>query len=90
MSEFKIAETKVFEIVKKKLNKKQIEKIKSIIYPQLIINPFSGTNIRKLKGEFKEYYRYKIGNYRLFYLIDKKEKLVFIVDCRDRKTAYKK
>ena len=90
MSEFKIAETKVFENVKKKLNKKLIEKIETIVYPQLKINPFIGINIKKLKGEFKGYNRYRIGNYRLFYLIDKKEKLVFIVDLKIRNIAYKK
>ena len=90
LSEFKIAETKVFENVKKKLNKKLIEKIETIVYPQLKINPFIGINIKKLKGEFKGYNRYRIGNYRLFYLIDKKEKLVFIVDLKIRNIAYKK
>ena len=35
-----------------------------------------GTNKKKLKGDFKGYYRYRIGNYRLFYLIEKKKKLV--------------
>ena len=90
LSEFKIAETKVFENVKKKLNKKLIEKIESIVYHQLKINPFIGINIKKLKGEFKGYYRYRIGNYHLFYLIDKKEKLVFIVDLKIRNIAYKK
>ena len=90
LSEFKIAETKVFENVKKKINKKLIEKIETIVYPQLKINPFIGINIKKLKGEFKGYYRYRIGNYRLFYLIDKKEKLIFIVDLKFRNIAYKK
>ena len=47
LSEFKIAETKVFENVKKKINKKLIEKIETIVYSQLKINPFIGINIKK-------------------------------------------
>ena len=90
LSEFKIAETKIFENVKRKLNKILVSKIETIVYPQLRVNPFIGTNIKKLKGDFKGYYRYRIGDYRLFYLIEKKKKLVFVVDCRARKTAYKK
>ena len=90
MSEFKIAETKIFENVKRKLNKILVSKIETIVYPQLRVNPFIGTNIKILKGDFKGYYRYRIGNYRLFYLIDKKEKLVFIVDLKMRNIAYKK
>lgn len=90
LSEFKISETKIFENVKRKLNKILVSKIETIVYPQLKINPFIGINIKKLKGEFKGYYRYRIGNYHLFYLIDKKEKLVFIVELKMRNIAYKK
>lgn len=72
MSNFQIAETKTFQKVKNKLDAKLYKNIKEIIYPQLKHNPFFGNNIKKLKGEFEGVYRYRFGNYRLFYLIEKK------------------
>ncbi len=64
-------------------------KIKSIVYPQLRKNPWFGTNIKKLIGAFEGLYRYRIGNYRLFYMIKSEEVLVFVIDLRQRKDAYK-
>ena len=88
MSNFQIAETKAFEKLKEKIDSKLYIKIKNIVYPQLKSNPFYGTNIKKLKGEFEGYYRYRIGNYRLFYLIVNDKVLVAIVDFRHRQNAY--
>lgn len=70
MSEFNISESKPFEKVKKKVGSKLYQKIKNIVFPQPRKNPHSGTNIKKFKGEFAEYYRFRIGRYRLFYLVD--------------------
>ena len=88
LSNFQIAETKAFEKLKEKIDSKLYTKIKNIVYPQLKLNPFYGTNIKKLKGEFEGYYRYRIGNYRLFYLIVNDKVLVAIVDFRHRQNAY--
>ncbi len=88
LSNFQIAETKTFEKIKEKIDTKLYIKIKNIIYPQLRTNPFYGNNIKKLKGEFDRYYRYRIGNYRLFYLIENEKVLVAIVDFRHRQNAY--
>ncbi|KFZ44685.1 plasmid stabilization protein, partial [Smithella sp. D17] len=63
-------------------------KIKTYVYPQLRINPFFGKNIKKLKGEFKDVYRYRIGEYRLFYQVDEKQILIFIMDIVKRTDAY--
>ncbi len=87
--DFKIAETKTFEKSKKKINGKLYQKINDIVYPQLRNNPYSGTNIKKLKGSFEGFYRYRIGNHRLFYLIDDEKVIVFIIDFKHRKDAYK-
>jgi mRNA interferase RelE/StbE len=88
LSNFQIAETKTFQKVKRKVDSKIINKIENSIYPQLRENPFYGSNIKKLKGDFEGYYRYRIGNYRLFYLIENDKVLVLIVDLKDRKDAY--
>jgi hypothetical protein len=42
LSDFKIAETKTFEKVKKHIDIKLYTKIKNIVYPQLRLNPFYG------------------------------------------------
>ena len=89
MSDFQIAESKTFQKVRNKMNPKLYAKIKDIVYPQLRSNPFFGINIKKLKGDFDSYYRYRIGNYRLFYLIENEKVLVVIVDLKHRQSAYK-
>lgn len=89
MFDFEIAETKTFAKVKKKINQKLYQKINDVVYPQLRNNPYFGTNIKKLKGEFEGFYRYRVGNYRLFYLVDDKRVIVFVIDLKHRKDAYR-
>ncbi len=88
MSNFQIAETKTFLKTKEAIDASVYTKIVNIVYPQLRENPFFGTNIKKLKGEFDGYYRYRVGNYRLFYLVDNEKVIVAIVDLRRRQNAY--
>lgn len=88
LSNFQIAETKTFEKIKDKIDSKLYSKIKNIVYPQLKSNPFYGNNIKKLKGKFEGYYRYRIGSYRLFYLIKNEKVLVAIIDLKYRQNAY--
>ncbi|GAB1458201.1 hypothetical protein MASR2M48_35090 [Spirochaetota bacterium] len=90
MSKYKIAETITFEKkIKTPKYKELYKKINEYVYPILRDNPFFGTNIKKLKGKFKEIYRYRIGNYRLFYKISEETVIVFILDIETRKDAYK-
>ena len=90
MNDFKIAETHTFQ---KKIEsyefKGSYNKIKTIIYPILRQNPYYGPNIKRLKGKLKLIYRYRIGDHRLFYTIDKENMLVFILDFIHRKEAYR-
>lgn len=90
MANFKIAETETFE---KKMQSPKYKflykKIKQYIYPLLRENPFFGPNIKKLKGEYKEVYRFRIGDYRLFYTIAEETVIIFILDIENRKDAYK-
>ena len=88
LSDFTIVETKTFEKVKKNIDKKLYLKIRDFVYPILRKNPFYGANIKKLKGEFEGYYRYRIGNYRLFYLVEDEKLLVVVVDFKHRQEAY--
>ena len=90
MANYTIAETETFS---KKINSKKFNhlnnKITEDIYPILKDNPFFGSNIKKLKGEFKEIYRFRIGDYRLFYKIDEQESIIFILNIENRQDAYK-
>ena len=87
-AEFKIAETENFKkTIQKKKFKPLYNKILNFICPQLRQNPFFGPNIKKLKGELKEFYRYRLGDYRLFYKIDAGKVIVFIIDIAVRKDA---
>ncbi len=89
MSKFQIAETKTFEKTKSKIDSALYTKIKNFVYPELRKNPFFGTNIKKLKGEFDGVYRYRIGDYRLFYKPDGDKLIVFVLDFKPRGDAYK-
>ncbi|PJZ57997.1 type II toxin-antitoxin system RelE family toxin [Leptospira barantonii] len=88
--EYKIAETELFQ---SKLRDRQFsqlqKKLSDYVYPILKKNPFFGPNIKKLKGDFDGLYRYRIGKYRLFYLIKDNELLVIFVDLDQRKDSYK-
>jgi mRNA interferase RelE/StbE len=90
LGNYKIAEVETFS---KKISARKYshlyKKIFEDVYPILRINPFFGTNIKKLKGPYKEICRFRIGDYRLFYKIDEKEYIVFIINIEDRKDTYK-
>jgi mRNA interferase RelE/StbE len=90
LDKYKIAETETFS---KKIRTKKYnhlyKKIFEDIYPILRNNPFFGANVKKLKGEYKEIYRFRIGDYRLFYKVNEKEYIIFVIDIENRKDAYK-
>ncbi len=87
---FSIAETESFEKKIKSRDFKHLKsKIQNYVYPILERNPFFGPNIKKLKGELEEVYRYRIGNFRLFYIIEEEKLLVISIDIEKRKDAYK-
>jgi mRNA interferase RelE/StbE len=90
LDKYSIAETESFQ---KKIKKKEYnslyKKIKDYVYPILKKNPFYGPNIKRLKGNYSEYLRYRIGDYRLFYKVDNEKIIIFIIDIAHRKDAYK-
>ncbi|MBI4650368.1 type II toxin-antitoxin system RelE/ParE family toxin [Candidatus Desantisbacteria bacterium] len=92
MSKYKIFETEQFlrdiEEIGNSRQKKIYKKIESYIYPQIKENPHCGLNIKKLKNFIPPTWRYRIGNYRLFYEIDDKEKIIFITSIETRQNAY--
>ena len=63
------------------------EKARRYVYPQLRSNPFYGPNIKKLKGELAGVYRYRIGDFRLFYVIREERVVVVVIDLARRRDA---
>lgn len=90
LNKFRIAESDSFSSKLSDAKYSRIyKKISDYVYPQLRENPYFGTNIKKLKGEFEGLYRYRTGKYRLFYKIENEKIMVIMLDIEDRKDAYR-
>lgn len=93
LSEFRIFETEELLSRLMALPKRDREfitvKLRSYVYPQLRTQPHSGLNIKKLKGYKPQTWRYRIGAYRIFYMIAETEQTVFILTIDARKDAYR-
>jgi mRNA interferase RelE/StbE len=92
LNNYKLFETEPFLLdLKKDFEGKQTKirnKLITYIYPQLKNNPHFGNNIKKLKNYIPETWRYRIGNYRLFYEINESEKIVFLIAIDARGNSY--
>ena len=87
--DFKIFETEIFiSKIKKEPFRSIRKKINEYVYPQLISNPFCGSNIKKLKGKYEGVYRYRIGKFRLFYTIENTLLKVIAFNIEQRKNSY--
>ena len=91
LPEFRIFETDEFKRAPARLGAPRFlpKKLEMYVYPQLRQGPYYGPNIRKLQGYAPEIWRYRIGPYRLFYSVDKDERIVFMLTVDDRKDAYR-
>ncbi len=93
MSNFRIFETDEFAKQLKKLTSRDAaflrKKLDGYVYPQIKAEPFWGNNIKKLQSYSPDTWRYRIGKFRLFYIIDQEDKIVFILTIDDRKDAYR-
>lgn len=88
---YRIFETNQFisdiEKIQKNIGQKIYNKIQQYVYPQLQLNPYYGKNVKKLVNYKPPTWRYRIGKYRIFYEIDEKEKIVFIITIEIRHKA---
>ncbi len=89
LSDFRIFETNEFIKHLKKLPKQDAnflhKKLMDYVYPQLRTEPFRGKNIKKLLGYTPNTWRYRIGKFRIFYIVDNKEKIISIFTIDNRK-----
>nr|WP_198032059.1 type II toxin-antitoxin system RelE/ParE family toxin [Paenibacillus sp. J14] len=56
---------------------------------QLSLNPFGNPNIKKMKGKEGNYYRLRVGNYRIVYEIINNELIIYVVRLGPRGDIYK-
>ncbi len=93
LSEFRVFETDEFLKRLKKLASRDAvflrRKLDSFVYPQLKTEPFWGNNIKKLQGYTPETWRYRIGKFRVFYIVDQDDQILYILTVDDRKDAYR-
>lgn len=92
MPDYRVFETTHFqkdlaEISRNALSKVE-KKLQEYVYPQLKKEPHYGPNIKKLKGWLPPTWRYRIADWRFFYEINEKEKIVFMTAASHRKEAY--
>jgi mRNA interferase RelE/StbE len=65
-------------------------KLETYVYPQLRREPHFGLNIKKLRNYKPDTWRYRIGDYRVFYTIDENDCLVLLLVVENRDKAYKR
>ncbi len=63
-------------------------KLETFAYSQLRQNPYSGAQIKKLKGYTPPTWRYRVGVFRFFYEIDENSRVVFMIGADHRRDAY--
>lgn len=92
MSEYRIFETRQFQKDLKSLSKaghpKIAAKLREAVYPELRQRPGFGAHIRKLRDYEPPTWRYRIGDWRVFYEIDPEERIVFLIAVAHRGSAY--
>ncbi len=93
MSNYRIFETDEFTKALKKLSKTNItfiqKKLSGYVYPQIRNEPCFGKNIKKLKNYNPDTWRYRLGKFRLFYIVDHEERIIYILTIDFRKDAYR-
>lgn len=57
-------------------------------FRQLEENPRRGNNIKRLKGEWKDYLRYRVGDWRVIYRIEDVANRVNVVAIAHRREVY--
>lgn len=89
---YKIFETDEFINKLEKFGNKEktflYRKLTDYVYPQIRNQPHYGNNIKKLVSYKPETWRYRIGKYRVFYILDEIEKVISILTVDLRRDAY--
>lgn len=93
LPKFRIFETDEFLKKLKKISSRDSvflkRKLNSFVYPQLKVEPFWGNNIKKLQGYTPDTWRYRVGKFRFFYIVDQEEQIINLLTVENRKDAYR-
>ena len=93
LSKYRIFETHEFSKRMEKFTKRDAtfiqKKLTSFVYPQISEEPYFGNNVKKLRGYYPDTWRYRIGRFRLFYCVDPKDAVIYILTIDQRKDAYR-
>lgn len=57
-------------------------------FDYLKADPYRHNNIAPLKGNWKGYYRYRLGDYRVIYRVDEDDRIVIVAIISHRGGAY--
>ena len=92
MNRYSLFETRGFvkdlETINIPAAKGMLKKLHAFVYPSLRKEPHFGPNIKKLKGFHPDTWRYRIGDWRFFYEIYEKEKIVYLTAVHHRRESY--
>lgn len=93
MSKYRIFETDEFgrslDLLQKVDRTLIRRKLGTYVYPQLQDEPFVGRNFKKLRDYQPDTWRYRIGRFRLFYIVDQTEAVIYMLTGDLRRDAYR-
>lgn len=93
MSEYRVFETEEFlkglEALPRQTSLQIRRKLDGHLYPLLRHNPYSGPNIKKLRGYSPDTWRYRIGDFRIFYIVYEEDRVVEMLTVDLRRDAYR-
>lgn len=91
--EYKIFETRRFvtdlELLTRHRGRTLQAKLAEYVYPQLRREPHFGPNIKRLTQWDPPTWRYRVGDWRFFYLVDDGTRMVSMIAADHRKDAYR-
>ena len=72
----------------KKLNPSIKPKIQTVL-DSLSQQPLAGPKIKRLKGRLREYYRYRVEDYRIVYAVAEEERAIYVDYIQHRRDVYR-
>jgi mRNA interferase RelE/StbE len=52
--------------------------------------PFDGPQIKRLRGQLRIYYRYRVGDYRIVYTVDRTTHRIYVDYIQHRRDIYRR
>ena len=88
MDTYKLFLSDTAEKVLRKIQAKEPVLYKRVVvaFDDLERDPFQG---KSLKGELKGRYSYRVGDYRILYMIRRHELIVYVIDMGHRRDVYR-